>query len=248
MDNVNNSFMHKNKKANLKKKVVFLLCVIVLFVLFVFGIPIIINELYKMNTGYLTLWGPEDVLGFYATILGALITIGSLIVTIYYSKKDTEKQLKFSISQSNAPFFIVCDVVDYNKYDRNKEEKIWTCEYVINNNENDQYVDLVLKNVGNGIAIKPFFSQLSSVLSESDDEQYVCQNDDMIITLNIKNIVSSNFWKKDKTSDKAKLTLNYENTIGVKLKQNVLINVTKKEGYNTVVVAFSNMSSQKICI
>ena len=38
--------------------------VIVLFVLLVFVVPVIINELYKIGDGYITLWDASDVLSF----------------------------------------------------------------------------------------------------------------------------------------------------------------------------------------
>ncbi len=51
-------------------------------------VPVIINELYKRNTGYLTVWGAADVLSYYGTVLGACVTVGALIVTIQFTKKQ----------------------------------------------------------------------------------------------------------------------------------------------------------------
>ena len=39
----------------------------------VIGIPVIINESYKANSGYMTMWGAADALAYYGTILGALV-------------------------------------------------------------------------------------------------------------------------------------------------------------------------------
>lgn len=33
------------------------------------GVPIIINECYKMNSGYMTMWSAADVLSYYGAIM-----------------------------------------------------------------------------------------------------------------------------------------------------------------------------------
>ena len=111
MLNMNKNEKKQNRKVFSKKKqfkiIIIFFVSIFTFVLLTFGIPIIINEVYKSNSGYLTLWDASDVLSFYSVILSGIITIGSLIVTIYFSKKDTEKQIKHSHSQTNVPFFVI---------------------------------------------------------------------------------------------------------------------------------------------
>lgn len=67
-----------------------LLAAIVAFIL-ILVIPIAINELYKKNTGYMTIWGAADVLSYYGTILGACVTVGALIVTILFTKKQIQR-------------------------------------------------------------------------------------------------------------------------------------------------------------
>lgn len=49
------------------------------------GVPIIINESYKQGSDYITMWGAEDILSFYAVILSGIITISALIVTIRHN-------------------------------------------------------------------------------------------------------------------------------------------------------------------
>ena len=39
-------------------------------IIFVVGVPIIINECYKANSGYITMWGAADVLSYYGTGFG----------------------------------------------------------------------------------------------------------------------------------------------------------------------------------
>ena len=62
-------------------------CSILLLFLMV-GIPVIINELYKLDCGYLTIWSGADVLGYYGTLVGAGVTIFVLCWTICFTRKQ----------------------------------------------------------------------------------------------------------------------------------------------------------------
>ncbi len=55
-------------------------------------VPIIINESYKAKNGYMTMWGPADVLSYYGIILGSLITILALTITIRFTKKQIQRE------------------------------------------------------------------------------------------------------------------------------------------------------------
>ena len=59
----------------------------IVLLLIIVGIPILINELYKLNNGYITEWGASDVLSYYGTILGAIGTIVLGVIAIYQTKK-----------------------------------------------------------------------------------------------------------------------------------------------------------------
>lgn len=54
----------------------------------VIGVPVIINELYKIGKGYITLWSAVDVLSYYGTIVAALIGIVGVYLTVYISNKN----------------------------------------------------------------------------------------------------------------------------------------------------------------
>lgn len=56
------------------------------------GIPLIINESYKANSGYMTMWSAADVLSYYGTILGALVAITTIIVTIGFTRKQIRRE------------------------------------------------------------------------------------------------------------------------------------------------------------
>ncbi len=62
----------------------------VLFLVFV--VPVIINESYKANNGYVTMWGAAEVLSYYGTVLGAFITIFALTTTIRFTKKQVQRE------------------------------------------------------------------------------------------------------------------------------------------------------------
>lgn len=56
------------------------------------GIPILINELYKYGSGYVTMWEASDVLSYYGTVLGSVIAIATLSFTILFSKKQIQRE------------------------------------------------------------------------------------------------------------------------------------------------------------
>lgn len=63
------------------------LLIIILFCLVLIG-PVIINESYKVNKGYLTLWNAADVLSYYGTIIASLIGIAGVYFTVCISNKN----------------------------------------------------------------------------------------------------------------------------------------------------------------
>lgn len=89
----------------MKRKVLCIITVcligIVIFGILIFGGPIIINELYKENTGYITLWGAKEVLGYYGIILGCLL---NALVSIYVVRKtirNTRSQILYEKEVEN---------------------------------------------------------------------------------------------------------------------------------------------------
>lgn len=71
----------------MKKRILFAIAVLLGIILFVFGVPIVINECYKAG-GYVTLWSAEDVLSYYGTILGATVSVVVLAATILFTRKQ----------------------------------------------------------------------------------------------------------------------------------------------------------------
>lgn len=75
-----------------KKKIVKISMLVLVILFFVFGIPIIINECYKVDCGYPTKWDASAMLGYYGAILGAIITIITLVTTIAFTKKQIQRE------------------------------------------------------------------------------------------------------------------------------------------------------------
>lgn len=65
-------------------------------VLLVFGGPIIINSAYKYGLSHTplfnTLWGADDALSYYGSVLGAAITALSLFLTIRFTRNQIQRE------------------------------------------------------------------------------------------------------------------------------------------------------------
>lgn len=73
-------------------RIIKIIGLIILFAFLIVGIPVIINECYKANRGYLTVWSGADVLGYYGSILGSAIAAITLVVTIVFTKKQIQRE------------------------------------------------------------------------------------------------------------------------------------------------------------
>lgn len=58
----------------------------------VVGIPMIINELCKWDSGYETVWDAADVLSYYGTLLGSGITIITVLLTFRFTYKQLKRE------------------------------------------------------------------------------------------------------------------------------------------------------------
>ena len=71
-------------------------------IFFIIGIPVIINECYKANCGYITVWDAPDVLGYYGTVLGSVIN----------EKWDRLREIFLQILNDINPMRVLKDVMD----------------------------------------------------------------------------------------------------------------------------------------
>lgn len=67
------------------------LAAVAIAVILIFGIPILINECYK-HGGYITVWEAADALSYYGAILGASISVGTLAITILFTRKQIQRE------------------------------------------------------------------------------------------------------------------------------------------------------------
>ena len=74
------------------KRVLKIILGILVISAFLVGIPIVINECYKANCGYSTEWDAAAILGYYGTVLGAIITVVTLVATITFTKKQIQRE------------------------------------------------------------------------------------------------------------------------------------------------------------
>lgn len=69
----------------------------------VIGVPIIINECYKTNSGYITLWSASDVLAYY----GAIVASVGAAVGVFISIKAASKNYQNDVRARVLPFIAV---------------------------------------------------------------------------------------------------------------------------------------------
>jgi hypothetical protein len=70
-------------------KVIFIIVVICCVIYF--GL----NELYKLDCGYTTVWSAETVLDFFGTLLGSVATVFALFVTIDYTNQANKAEQEY---------------------------------------------------------------------------------------------------------------------------------------------------------
>lgn len=73
------------------KRIAKIVLIILGAIFLIIGVPIIINECYKANLGYTTVWNGADALGYYGTILGSVIAVATLAITIIFTRKQIQR-------------------------------------------------------------------------------------------------------------------------------------------------------------
>lgn len=226
--------------------------------LFVIGIPILINELYKVNGGYITLWGAADVLSFYAVILSGLITIAVLAVTIHYNRKDTEKQINLARSQVNVPFFIIDKVyLDKSQGDfvKSQDGLAWASECELSKHkpkEDQDKIVIALRNIGEGIAIAPkYHIDIDFPTKLTDTIPKFVQKDNVLaLTYDLYGILIGKLGESNLTQDfqpfDTILTLTYQNTLGIIFRQEITLRHTRTVNRTAVEVQIDTVSHQCI--
>ena len=71
--------------------------------LLIVGVPIIINECYKTNSGYMTMWGAADALAYYGAIIASVGAAVGVFVSIKAATKNYQDDLRARV----MPFIAV---------------------------------------------------------------------------------------------------------------------------------------------
>lgn len=87
------------KKSRIKWVIIGLIAVII----FVVGVPIIINECYKTNSGYMTMWSAADMLAYYGTIVASVGAAAGVFVSIKVAAKNYKEDVRARV----MPFIAV---------------------------------------------------------------------------------------------------------------------------------------------
>lgn len=109
---------------------------VVVTILLSITVPIIINECYKPNTGYITLWGAPDVLAYFGEILGALGSIFIGIIALAQSEqanKISDRLLQLE-EKKNTPFLFID--INNSKVETFKNREIDISIYLKNTTDN----------------------------------------------------------------------------------------------------------------
>lgn len=184
----------------------------------VLGVPIIINESYKASVVYITNWEAADVLSYYAVILSGCITIFTLVCTIEFTRRNTERQLLNQRAQTNVPYFVVFNTENQNENLNTKQFGSKIVYSIISQtpsfftNESDS-IRITLKNIGEGTALSVKCSSGKYVIQESDIPEVVARDNVLDIVIKIKDI------KEAQVNDILELT--YENTFGILYTQKI---------------------------
>lgn len=236
------------------RKIFLFFAIVVTTTLLVFGIPLLINELYKINDGYLTLWSAADVLAYYSEILGGVISIGALIATIYYTKKDTDKQIRFSQSQYNVPFFII-DLVyqseDHKNFTKSDDGVTWQKKISISRQQTGQKeIIIALKNIGEGIAIAPIYEIDSLPLPSANNPIYIATGEKFVLKYNPYKVLEKKFgahFLPDKSqSFDVCITLYYQNVSGISYTQDINLLHNCDIERNSLEIMISDIFPQKV--
>lgn len=94
-----------------KRRVKWFLFVLALLAV-VIGIPVIINESYKANSGYMTMWGAADALSYYGAIIAASIGVVGVYFTVYMANRNYREDARNRILP-----YIAIDVINNKQPD-----------------------------------------------------------------------------------------------------------------------------------
>lgn len=217
------------------------------------AVPFFINELYKIDKGYLTLWDAADVLAYYAEILGGMISIIALYVTIYYTKQDTEKQIKASQAQFNVPFFLINSVSQSNhsiEFPQKRNSLSWHKDlYISDITESQNCISIILKNIGEGLAITPRYEISLLPESQNHTNRYIDKANYLEIKYDLYHVLLTKFGLKllpqNNETFSANITIYYQNIAGILFSQKIIIDHICTVNNSTISLSINEIGPQQ---
>lgn len=84
--------------------------ILIFTLVLVFG-PLVINGLYKVDDGYITMWGPEDTLLYLGSALASLgaVFIG-VVATIQNSKSNEISKRLLDLQEASYSPYLIIDI------------------------------------------------------------------------------------------------------------------------------------------
>lgn len=141
------------------------------------GVPIIINECYKANSGYMTIWGAEDVLSYYGTLIAA----AGAAIGVYSSIKYSHRQYREDKRRDVLPYLII-NVLD--KKGINPFDIGWYGEDAIGEEQNKEKDALTYKEFSNKdnffIFKKGNMSYARKLTKEQKEDRTIYMSDESI--------------------------------------------------------------------
>ncbi|MFP3768017.1 hypothetical protein U5M32_07950 [Streptococcus sp. TATVAM-FAB35] len=164
------------------KKIIILVSVILVVI-----VPIFINLSFKVYLAplFTAEWGAGDLLSYYGSLLGGIITLFGVVMTLNYQTKQSEKDdlikykpiLKIASVENTHPEFIgrhefrVYFPVQYSKDDINKKVIKSLFEKQM---ESVTSFHMILENKGRGEAVDVSLNSVNIAEVSWDDESNIC--------------------------------------------------------------------------
>lgn len=235
-------------------KVIKAIFIVIVIIILIIGVPIIINECYKLNCGYITVWDGTDVLGYYGTILGSVISVATLVITIRFTKKQIQRESylqneREKLSNLKSIFLEILDSIN----------PILTLKNVIDNGFNDpsKAINILQKYQMN---CKTACDQLNAHLNISDYPKFkklidsIADISEELIRISQAEITqysNLHFWKHRETA--LKITQNEKALPGSFSKEDIafsndILEKTKDVNYEDIEKEIAKLNSEFIAI
>ena len=235
-------------------KIIKAIFIVIVIIILIIGVPIIINECYKLNCGYITVWDGTDVLGYYGTILGSVISVATLVITIRFTKKQIQRESylqneREKLSNLKSIFLEILDSIN----------PILTLKNVIDNGFNDpsKAINILQKYQMN---CKTACDQLNAHLNISDYPKFkklidsIADISEELIRISQAEITqysNLHFWKHRETA--LKITQNEKALPGSFSKEDIafsndILEKTKDVNYEDIEKEIAKLNSEFIAI